>query len=181
MQENCQNIVNKEAPAHDGMHQNGRISLPLQPAFVPIDSRETAHDLVFIKKLAAEIVYYNSGNFKDGTWGAFFEKDYTVLLAHLSLLKAGQTKRDVFLLQQALKEQSLSTVQKKRIFDQLYQLVANLAMRFDQMKRQVPQGEPFTNFLENLILTSNLIMKKPLLITKVLQPETCLHPTKTPI
>ena len=178
MQENCQNIVNKEAPAHDGMHQNGRISLPLQPAFVPIDSRETAHDLVFIKKLAAEIVYYNSGNFKDGTWGAFFEKDYTVLLAHLSLLKAGQTKRDVFLLQQALKEQSLSTVQKKRIFDQLYQLVANLAMRFDQMKRQVPQGEPFTNFLENLILNLKPYYEKAIAYHKGATARNLLTPNQ---
>ena len=180
MPENCQNIVNKEAPSHDGMHQGGRISLPLQPNSVPIDGRDTAHDLVFIKKLAAEIIYYNSGNFKAGTWGTFFEKDYTVLLAHLSLLNADQTKKDVFLLQQALKEQSLSTVQKKRIFDQLFQLVANLAMRFDQIKRQVSKGESFANFLENLILSLKPYYEKAVSYYKGATSRNLLTPNQNP-
>jgi hypothetical protein len=61
-----------------------RIASALDPACIPIDGRDSRDRLAFVAAYARLILYVNNHNQVDGNWQAFFMKDPSILLAHVS-------------------------------------------------------------------------------------------------
>ncbi len=86
----------------DGSGQLGRYLKALDPAYAPIDARNIEDLLVFAKRFAAQIRFYDipDSKIEDGlapekvSWSEFFRRDMAVIAASISVVDTAQLKRD---------------------------------------------------------------------------------------
>ena len=65
----------------DGVNQQQRLIQALQPNYAKIDDRDLADCLMYIRKYAELLRFYNPDNRENGDWVNFIEKDITTLVA----------------------------------------------------------------------------------------------------
>ncbi|MEZ4827089.1 MAG: baseplate J/gp47 family protein [Bacteroidia bacterium] len=75
----------------DGTSQQQRMLPALNPDYVHVDEKEISDWLLYARRYAGMIRYYNLQNQPEGDWQAFIEKDISTLVAMVSA-----TKPDVF-------------------------------------------------------------------------------------
>jgi hypothetical protein len=94
---NCDTGINR-----DGSGQLQRYLKALDPAYAPIDDRSTEDLLVFAKKYAAQIRFYDipESKINDNTpagkisWREFFRRDMAVIAASIATTDAGSFKKE---------------------------------------------------------------------------------------
>ncbi len=65
----------------DGTNQNQRLVDALHPLYVSVDEREMDDLLIYARKFAQTIKFYNNSNQRDGNWQVFIEKDISTLIS----------------------------------------------------------------------------------------------------
>jgi hypothetical protein len=86
----------------DGSGQLGRYLQALDPNYAPVDGRSIEDLLVFAKRYAAQIRFYDvpGSNVEDGadpahvSWREFFRRDMAVIAASMSVVDTAKLKRD---------------------------------------------------------------------------------------
>ena len=73
-----------------GTLQKDRASTYLDPDYVSVDEKTTAEFLVFVKKYAQLIRFWNLQNNPEDNWEAFFQNDLCILLANINQIDIGQ-------------------------------------------------------------------------------------------
>ena len=68
----------------DGTSQRQRMLAALDPSFIQVDEREIHDWLLYARKYAELLRYYNVHNVPDGNWVLFIEKDISTLVAMVS-------------------------------------------------------------------------------------------------
>jgi len=86
----------------DGSGQLGRYLKALDPAYAPVDGRSIEDLLVFAKRYAAQIRFYDipESRIDDDiapeqvSWREFFRRDMAVIAASISVVDTAKLKRD---------------------------------------------------------------------------------------
>ncbi|SKC66349.1 carboxypeptidase-like regulatory domain-containing protein [Ohtaekwangia koreensis] len=119
----------------DGSGQLGRYLKALDPAYAPIDERSIEELLVFIKRYASQIRFYDlpESNPDDTlpaakrSWREFFSRDMAVIAAGIALTDIAQIKKDF--------EETLQNLQQDPdagIYAALYSPIIGMAARIDR-------------------------------------------------
>ena len=74
----------------DGTSQRQRMLAALDPSFIQVDEREIQDWLLYARKYAELIRYYNVHNVPDGDWVLFIEKDISTLVAMVAETNVGE-------------------------------------------------------------------------------------------
>ena len=73
---------------HSGTKQGDRYRNPLFPDSAKVDERDLQDLILFAKKYARYIQYYDPSNFLDGNWLSFFANDPTATFASIVKIPA---------------------------------------------------------------------------------------------
>lgn len=68
----------------DGASQSKRILKALKPSYIKVDERDLDDLLVFIRKYAEKVQYYNLNNEPDGDWKNFIENDISTIVSEIA-------------------------------------------------------------------------------------------------
>ncbi|MBJ6751027.1 baseplate J/gp47 family protein [Geomonas anaerohicana] len=142
-------------PVREGVSQDQRLALPLDPAFAPVDQRDIAHGMVFAKAYASFLNYFNTDNVLDGNWTPFFGSDVSVQLALAAV-------QDVAFYRQRIKEYldflkdlgfGSDETKAKDYLGYLFSSAGSLARELDRLKDALPADIPLKGMLRNLIVS----------------------------
>ncbi|MCW3090724.1 MAG: hypothetical protein JWP81_1793 [Ferruginibacter sp.] len=119
----------------DGSGQLGRYLQALDPAYAPIDERSVEDLLLFAKRYAGQIRFYDipESLINDGTtpgkvsWREFFRKDMAVIAASVAVLKTGNIKKEYDELRERLDENPSSDK-----YAALFNIIIGMAVRIDR-------------------------------------------------
>ncbi|MEI6756335.1 MAG: hypothetical protein WCK85_00660 [Chlorobium sp.] len=158
---NCK--CNHELP-RDGSGQAGRYLKALDPSFAPIDGRSIEELLVFAKRYAAQIRFYDlpESRIDDDTapekvsWLEFFRRDMAVIAASISLVDTAKLKGDYDENREKLESQPASTG-----LHDLFQQIIGIVVQIDHWYGLAIQDNPFHADLELAINSTlrNQLMK----------------------
>ncbi len=142
----------------DGSGQLQRYLAALDPSFAPIDGRSLEDLLVFAKRYAAQIRFYDLPEHKlplpaDSTktnWKEFFRRDMAVIAASIGLVDLNAIEREY-----AQVSEQLLTHATPSLFAALFNPILGMAQRLDKWYSIAIADNPLHNDLE-LAITSNL-------------------------
>lgn len=77
----------------DGTGQSQRLLPALDPAYVKPDERRIEDMLLFARKFAQKLRFFNNDNEPDGDWLTFIENDVTMLVAEISKLNLYEERK----------------------------------------------------------------------------------------
>ena len=107
-----------------GTNQQQRFPQALSPSYVKVDERDYAELILFAKKYASFLHYYNFQNLKEGDWSAIIDRDVSAIIAGLAAQQADRFTSALSDLLQSLRTQGLAT---KARFKFLFDFVLSLA------------------------------------------------------
>src|SRR6266446_236753 len=124
----------------EGTAQAARSPKALDPAYVPVNERGVAHNLVFAQNYAALLKYFDSTDTVAGDWTPFFNSDVCVLLAVPAIEDVETYKSNMqswFDYLNDMENQSKTAELRDRL-GYLYGSIASLARRLDGLKQALP-------------------------------------------
>ena len=150
---NCHTEIN-----WDGSGQLSRYLKALDPSYVHIDDRSIADLLVFAKRYAAQIRFYDvpesdMGAHEDETkisWREFFRRDMAVVIASVGVIDAKQIKWDYDELRTKLDQHP-----DHSLFAELFRPIIGMAARIDKWHSLAIPANPLHTDLD-LAIASNL-------------------------
>ncbi len=142
----------------DGSSQLDRYLQALDPDYAPVDGRSTEDLLVFARRYAAQIRFYDipeseiNDDAEPGkiSWSEFFRRDMAVLASSVATLDIGSFKTQYDILREALEE-----VPAQDKYAGLYKIIINMAAQIDQWYGVALPGNPLRNDLD-LAISANL-------------------------
>lgn len=133
----------------------GTRTLPaLSPLFAKVDERQTADLLLFLRRYAAHLQFFNASNAPDGDWQPFMTGDVSVTLATLMAVDAqrcGDYKKGLFK-QIKVGDDAAATRLLKYLFDLLF----SLPLIVTEQYQLLPQDFDYRSELGTLIQTKLL-------------------------
>lgn len=135
----------------DGSSQLDRYLQALDPAYAPVDGRSLEDLLVFAKRYAARIRFYDipESKINDDTdpgklsWSEFFRRDMAVLASSVATLDAGRFK-----LRYDAQREALEQAPDRDKYVSLYHIVLEMAAQIDQWYRVAVPGNPLRTDLD---------------------------------
>lgn len=153
MSDSCNDNRDPLKLVRDGTSQNQRPFQALDPTYAPVNEHTVAHGMVFAKRYAAFLKYYNAQNQASGTWEKFFSQDVSVLLAVAAIQDIDIYRQEVkryFDFLNNLKHESNEADCKLRL-GFLFSSLASLAYRLDELKEALPSDNRLRGVLQNII------------------------------
>ena len=171
-----------------GTAQYMRVLEALLPSSAKIDERTTQDLMLFAKKYASYLNFYNFRNEVEGDWTAFMSMDISVVLANLS-------KQDVHAYQKFLTElieyidekeitSNTSKIDIKNHYKNIFDVLYSIFYFLDECLQQIPEDIDFYDYYRSIIesrwsalylkiekyrlasLTNNLILSNSDIISK---------------
>ena len=136
--------------SHDGSGQLGRYLKALDPSYAPVDGRSTADLLVFARKYAAQIRFYDlpGSIIDDGipakkvSWREFFRRDIAVVAASIAVTNAESFKKEYDQVNEQLKDNATADV-----YGAIYAPIAGMMKKIDWWYTVAIPGNPLHNDL----------------------------------
>ncbi len=154
-QADCSQNVDPLKLVREGTVQSARSPKALEPAYVPVNERGVAHNLVFAQNYAALLKYFDSNDTEVGDWTPFFNGDIAALLAVPAIEDIDaytSSTQSWFDYLNELENRSNEPELMDRL-GYLYGGVASLARALDNLKQALPGDAPLRGTLQNLIQT----------------------------
>ena len=150
---NCDSEINL-----DGSGQLGRFLKALDPSYAPIDDRSIEDLLVFTRRYANQVRFYdipgsNPGQETDPTkvsWTEFFRRDMAVIFASIGTIDLDALKKDYDSIRTAL-----DTKPGHHLFSNLFDPILGMAVRIDKWYALAIPENPLHDDLK-LAIDSNL-------------------------
>jgi hypothetical protein len=139
-----------KATNRSGASQLERVLKALMPDHAKIDERDAADLILFAKRYAAYLNYYNEKNEKDGDWQAFMSMDVSVTLA--AVAKTDVKGYDDFLkiIYNNVKNAS-SEADRKKYFKVIFDFFFSVTKEIDQYYRDIPEDFEFKEYFSGII------------------------------
>jgi len=138
----------------DGTSQRQRLLTSLHPSYVSIDEREMSDLLMYAKKYATLLQYYNAKNEADGDWVDFIESDISTLIAIIARTDYQTIRSDFQSLLQTVESHDFG-LDKLNAFSELFPYILNIAENFNGWYQNAIEGLSLSTALERVI-QSNL-------------------------
>lgn len=142
----------------DGSSQLDRYLQALDPDYAPVDGRSTEDLLVFAKRYAAQIRFYDipESKIEDDidpeklSWSEFFRRDMAVLASSVATLDINRYKVQYDTLREELEQ-----VPAQAKYAGLYHIILDMVIQIDQWYSVAIPGNPLRNDLD-LAISANL-------------------------
>lgn len=150
---NCDSEINR-----DGSGQLGRYLKALDPAYAPIDDRSIEDLLVFTRRYANQVRFYDipGGNSEEEeypskiSWSEFFRRDMAVIAASIAVIDLDQLKKDYDEIRTALDAKP-----GHHLFSNLFDPILGIAVRIGKwVSLVIPENPLYDDLL--LAIHSNL-------------------------
>lgn len=144
------NCIDSNALNRSGSSREQRVLKALLPLYAPVDDRSFADLVLFAKKYAAYLNYYNDENVVEGDWSAFMSMDVSVTLA-------GITNTPVAAYQSLLKtiyqntRDAASEDERKKHFKNVFELLFSIVQELDSYLTQLPADVSFAEYFSSTI------------------------------
>ncbi|MCC6726553.1 MAG: hypothetical protein IT258_18780, partial [Saprospiraceae bacterium] len=140
MSADCKEKLNPLRLKRDGAHQGQRLTAALDPTFAKVDEREPAHWMVFARRYARFIHFFDNNNLPTDTWQSFFSNDPAAYLATAAVQNVGhyQIKMQEYLGFLLNLDNEFDAVGLTKNFGNLFNCVGSLAWQLEQMKEALP-------------------------------------------
>ncbi len=150
---NCADILNPKRIDREGTSRTERMQNALHPDFVKLVEQGPADWMVFAKRLASHLHFFDSNNVSAGNWEPFFSKDPSVLLAIAAVQRVDFYKQNI---QSYLKylldsDNEANDAELKKQFGFIFDAVGTLATQLDFLHAALPGEIGLKNVLKNLI------------------------------
>ena len=122
----------------DGTSQKQRLTKALDPSYVLVDERDLADLLLYARKFATLIRYYNRQNTSDGNWLAFIESDISTLVAVIKTYDVEEKRNQVFNLLKEFEQADIAG--KSALLEQLFPEFVAIALVPDTWHKQSVAG-----------------------------------------
>ncbi|HMG16589.1 MAG TPA: hypothetical protein VK590_14125 [Saprospiraceae bacterium] len=158
MTSDCQDKLNPQRIKRNGVNQDQRLIPALNPDSVFVDEHQPMHWIVFARRYARFIKYFDLNNRVTGNWESFFGKDPAAILAVAAIQNIDfyQSKlREYFnFLNNMENDLDLIGLELKIKFSYLFNCVGTLAWQLEKLKEALPEEIPLKRILKNLIVTN---------------------------
>jgi hypothetical protein len=138
-----------------GVNQYQRVLAALLPNFVRVDERDYADLILFAKRYAAHLKYFNNNNTEAGNWQPFMTMDVSVTLAALIKLDIQEYytyTNDIF--DQIQSTDTSQEAELKNYFKTLFDLGFSITHLLDGYYRAIPADFAFREDIESAIQSS---------------------------
>lgn len=138
------------AMKRSGSSQLQRVMNALLPRNARVDERDSADLILFAKRYAAYLNYYNELNVVDGDWQALMSMDISVTLASVA-------KTDVAAYIDYLKiiynniQASADEAERKKHFKTIFDFIYSVAKELDNYYREIPDDFEFREYFSSTI------------------------------
>jgi hypothetical protein len=139
------NILEREGSSH-----LNRVLAALSPGYAKPDERDTADILLFAKRYAAYLNYYNESDTEDGSWEALMMMDISVILATLVKTDTRVVADYKKLLYKKI-QMAGTEAEAKLTFRFLFDLIFSLVKTIDDQYKLVPANLEFKILFKNVI------------------------------
>lgn len=142
----------KNPLTRDGVTQLQRMLKTLDPSYVAVDEQRMEDLLVFAKKYADYVKYYdrNNANNSKENWVDFFENNVAVLLAAIAKEDIRSTRENYEQLLRTVKD-----VSSNANYKEILRFILNIAIKIDEWYSQSIEGQALNHDL-NIIIKSSL-------------------------
>lgn len=150
---NCAEILNPKRMDREGTSRTERMQTALHPDYVKLVEHGPADWMVFAKRLASHLRFFDSNNVEAGNWEAFFSKDPSVLLAIAAVDRVDFYKQNIqtYLKYLLDSDNEANDAELKKRFGFIFNSVGTLATQFDFLNAALPKETGLKNVLNNLI------------------------------
>ena len=149
----CPEILDTKRLEREGTSRTGRMMAALRTDFVRVNEHGPADWMVFAKRYAAHLRFFDLGNSDAGDWTSFFTHDPSVLLAVAAVQRVDFYKQN---LQAHLKylldsDHDGNGAELKKHFGQIFNILGTLATQLDFLQAALPEEIGLKATLQNLI------------------------------
>ena len=139
-----------KATNRSGSSQVGRVLKALLPSYAKIDERDAADLILFAKRYAAYLNYFNESNTPEGDWQALMSMDISVTLA--SLAKTDVKSYDDFLkiIYNNIQAASSET-DRKKYFKTIFDFFFSVTKEIDEYYKDIPDDFEFKEYFSSTI------------------------------
>ncbi len=151
--EDCTHNTDPLKLVHDGTSQEQRFSAALEPTYAPVNEQLPEHQIVFAQAYSKLLKYFDASNIAVGDWSPFFSEDVSAQLAVVAVQDVAYYRQQIreyldFLNNRDNKD---NEEELRDYLDYLFSCVATLAIRFDQIVKNLPEEIGLKKSLQNLI------------------------------
>ncbi len=138
-----------------GTPQDLRESPALDPGSAPVDEHTPAHAMVFAKKYAKYLTYFNLSNLGSGDWQPFFSADVSVRLAVAAVADVENYRQQTRTYANFLDDRASDgkDAELRDHLDYLFSCCASLAIGLNALLAAIPAEISFKDLLRNLVQT----------------------------
>ena len=148
--------VNTNPLQRSGTSQADRVLQALLPASAPVDGRQYDDLVLFARKYASFLSYWDRSLHADGDWTPFMKMDISVTLASLS----GEQVEDYFAyvtyLYTQIQAETTSTADRKKYFTILLNFLFSLVWHVNEAVSDLPENFDYTQWL-HVTIASRLL------------------------
>lgn len=151
----CQENTDPLKLIREGTSQQQRTIPALAPAYVPVNERTPAHEMVFAQAYARYLRFYNTSHLPLDHWQKIFTEDVSVQLALAAVQPVDQYQATVKEIFDFLNDRTHETDESglKKNLGYLFSIAATLARQLDGLKNTLPTEIPLKGALQNLMTT----------------------------
>ncbi|MDP5171108.1 MAG: baseplate J/gp47 family protein [Bacteroidia bacterium] len=125
---------------HDGVSRSRRQLEALLPAFAPVDERNTEDLLLYARRYAKLLQFYDAEGQQSGDWVAFVEGDVSVVAAMILKEEKASTYQDEFRAQLSVFETSNSPVERGEALASILMQMLGLAKKLLHWQEKAVPG-----------------------------------------
>ncbi|WP_153801261.1 baseplate J/gp47 family protein [Foetidibacter luteolus] len=145
--------TDKNALNRSGSSQWGRVLAALLPAYARVDERDEADLILFAKKYAAYLNYYQENNSVDGDWQVFMKMDVSVTLATIAKMRAADFDDFVKIIYRDINE-AANENERRKYFKVLFDFVFSLSLVLDEHFKSLPVDAAFKEYMSATVQAS---------------------------
>jgi len=136
-----------------GSSQWNRVLKALQPSYAKIDERDEADLILFAKKYAAYLNYYNESEALDGDWQVFMKMDVSVTLATIAKMRPADFDEFVKIVYRDIQE-ATDDATREKYFKVLFDFIFSLSVELDEQYQSLPIDAAFREYMASTIKAS---------------------------
>ncbi len=145
--------IDKNPLIREGTSLLNRVLAALSTGYAKVDEREAADLILFIKKYAGYLNYYNKWNLIEENWESLMKSDVSVALAILTRINIGEISDYKKLLYKKIKLAS-ADAEAKKLFKFLFDLLFSLVTMINEQYNLLPDDFEYKSIIKNIISNS---------------------------
>ena len=136
-----------------GTSQAQRFARALAPDYVQIDEKSIPDRIVFAKRFAEFVRYYNFDNQPSGVWTPFFANNVTAILASVAVEEVDDYRREIAARFETIRsdDNAGDSALLKETFAALFSAILTFAATLDDLLGKLPDAPPFKISIRNII------------------------------